>query len=98
MAGAVRRSTDQLREEGFLSDKRVPGGQSRWSAGKELDWIAVRPELVVEVRYDKLQGNRFRHGTRFLRWRPDKDARDCTWEQIRPPRRKGDPTFESLLA
>jgi ATP-dependent DNA ligase len=85
-------------EPGHLSDKRIPGGQSRWSRGKELDWNPVRPELVCEVRYDKLEGNRFRHGTRFLRFRPDKDADQCTWAQVRPRRKRGDPTVESLLS
>jgi ATP-dependent DNA ligase len=84
-------------EPGHLSDKRIPGGQSRWSRGKELDWNPVRPELVCEVRYDKLEGNRFRHGTRFLRFRPDKDADQCTWAQVLPRRKRGDPTVESLL-
>jgi ATP-dependent DNA ligase len=84
-------------EPGHLSDKRIPGGQSRWSRGKELDWNPVRPELVCEVRYDKLEGNRFRHGTRFLRFRPDKDADQCTWDQVRPRRKRGDPTVEGLL-
>ena len=84
-------------EPGHLSDKRIPGGQSRWSRGKELDWNPVRPELVCEVRYDKLEGNRFRHGTRFLRFRPDKDADQCTWDQVLPRRKRGDPTVESLL-
>jgi ATP-dependent DNA ligase len=84
-------------EPGHLSDKRIPGGQSRWSRGNELDWNPVRPELVCEVRYDKLEGNRFRHGTRFLRFRPDKDADQCTWDQVRPRRKRGDPTVESLL-
>jgi ATP-dependent DNA ligase len=84
-------------EPGHLSDKRIPGGQSRWSRGKELDWNPVRPELVCEVRYDKLEGNRFRHGTRFLRFRPDKDADQCTWGQVLPRRKRGDPTVESLL-
>jgi ATP-dependent DNA ligase len=88
----------KLLEPGHLSDRRIPGGQSRWSAGKELDWNPVRPELVCEVRYDKLQGNRFRHGTRFLRFRPDKEPEQCTWDQVRPRRRPGDPTVESLLA
>ena len=74
-----------------------PGGQSRWTQGRELDWHPVRPELVCEVRYDKLERNRFRHGTRFLRFRPDKDPKDCTWREVRPPRRRGDPTVESLL-
>jgi ATP-dependent DNA ligase len=58
---------------------------NRWGTG-ELEQTAVRPELVVEVRYDKVQGNRFRHGTRFLRWRDDKAPRDCTWRELRPPR------------
>jgi ATP-dependent DNA ligase len=69
---------------------------NRWGTG-ELAESAVRPELVAEVRYDKVQGNRFRHGTRFIRFRDDKDPEQCTWREVRPPRRKGDPTFESLL-
>jgi ATP-dependent DNA ligase len=69
---------------------------NRWGTG-ELAESAVRPELVAEVRYDKVQGNRFRHGSRFLRFRDDKDPKDCTWREVRPPRRAGDPTFESLL-
>jgi len=70
---------------------------NRWGTG-ELEEAAVRPEVVVEVRYDKVQGNRFRHGTKLLRFRPDKNAADCTWEQARPRRRPGDPTVEALLA
>jgi ATP-dependent DNA ligase len=70
---------------------------NRWGTG-ELEESAVRPELVVEVRYDKVQGNRLRHGTRFLRFRDDKDPKDCTWRELRPPRRQGDPTVESLIA
>jgi ATP-dependent DNA ligase len=70
---------------------------NRWGTG-ELEEAAVRPELACEVRYDKVQGSRFRHGTRFLRFRPDKDPKQCTWKELRPPRRPGDPTFESLLA
>jgi ATP-dependent DNA ligase len=70
---------------------------NRWGTG-ELEESAVRPELVAEVRFDKVQGNRFRHGTRFIRFRDDKDPEQCTWREVRPPRRKGDPTFESLLA
>jgi ATP-dependent DNA ligase len=58
---------------------------NRWGSG-ELEEAAVRPELVVEVRYDKVQGNRFRHGTKLLRWREDKNPRDCTWRELRPPR------------
>jgi ATP-dependent DNA ligase len=70
---------------------------NRWGTG-ELEESAVRPELVAEVRYDKVQGSRFRHGTRFLRFRDDKDPRQCTWREVRPPRSPNDPTFESLLA
>jgi ATP-dependent DNA ligase len=69
---------------------------NRWGTG-ELEQSAVRPELVAEVRYDKVQGNRFRHGSKFIRFRDDKDPEQCTWREVRPPRRKGDPTFESLL-
>jgi ATP-dependent DNA ligase len=70
--------------------------QNRWGTGG-LEEAALRPELVVEVRYDKVQGNRFRHGTRLLRFRPDKDADQCTWDQVRPKRRKDDPTVAKLL-
>jgi ATP-dependent DNA ligase len=62
---------------------RMPGGQSRWSRGKDTEWVAVRPELVCEVAYDKLEaGERFRHATRFLRWRSDKPPRKCGFDQI----------------
>jgi ATP-dependent DNA ligase len=61
---------------------RMPGGQSRWSAGKDLSWEPLRPELVVEVAYDHMQGDRFRHTAQFRRWRTDKRPRDCTYEQL----------------
>ena len=77
------------------SDKRV-SEPNRWGTG-ELEESGVRPELVVEVRYDKVQGNRFRHGTKFLRWRDDKNAQDCTWRELRPPRDPKAPTIDSLL-
>jgi ATP-dependent DNA ligase len=67
---------------------------NRWGTG-ELEEAAVRPELVVEVRYDKVQGSRFRHGTKFLRWREDKDPADCTWRELRPPR---DPNAKGVEA
>jgi ATP-dependent DNA ligase len=70
---------------------------NRWGTG-DLEETPVKPKLVAEVRYDKVQGNRFRHGTRFLRFREDKDPKDCTWRELRPPRSPKDPTFESLLA
>jgi ATP-dependent DNA ligase len=86
-----------LQEPGHISGGRIPGGQSRWTRGKELDWNPVRPELVCEVRYDKLERNRFRHGTRFLRFRPDKDSSACTWREVRPPLRPDDLTVPQLL-
>jgi ATP-dependent DNA ligase len=88
----------KLRAPGAISGDRVPGGQSRWSRGRELDWNPVKPKLVCEVRYDKLEKNRFRHGTKFLRFRPDKDPKDCTWREVRPPRRPDDLTVPELLA
>ena len=62
--------------------KRMPGGQSRWSQGKDLSWEPLRPELVVEVAYDHMQGDRFRHTAQFRRWRPDKKPSDCTYAQL----------------
>jgi ATP-dependent DNA ligase len=61
---------------------RVPGGQSRWSAGKDLSWEPLRIERVCEVKYDHLQGRRFRHAALFLRWRPDKRPADCRYDQL----------------
>jgi ATP-dependent DNA ligase len=61
---------------------RMPGGQSRWSAGKDLSWEPLRIERVCEVKYDHLQGDRFRHGTTFVRWRPDKRPEDCRYDQL----------------
>lgn len=64
------------------SDQRMPGGQSRWSQGKDLSWEPLRVELVVEVAYDHMQGERFRHTAQFRRFRADKPPRDCTYEQL----------------
>jgi ATP-dependent DNA ligase len=61
---------------------RMPGASSRWSAGKDLSWEPLKPERVCEVKYDHLQGDRFRHAAIFLRWRPDKPARECTYAQL----------------
>ena len=61
---------------------RMPGGQSRWSAGKDLSWEPLRIERVCEVKYDHLQGDRFRHATQFVRWRPDKRPADCRYDQL----------------
>ena len=64
------------------SGQRVPGATSRWNRGKDLSWEALRPERVVEVAYDHLQGDRFRHGTTFKRWRPDKPPAECRYDQL----------------
>ena len=58
---------------------------SRWSAGKDLSFVPLRPERVVEVRYDHMEGDRFRHTTQFVRWRPDRDPRSCTFGQLEEP-------------
>ena len=72
-------------ETGFGEHARQPGGLSRWSGDKDLEYEPVPPVLVVEVSYDQLTGDRFRHATRFERWRPDKEPRDCTMEQLERP-------------
>ena len=60
----------------------APGGPSRWSTERSTEWVPLKPKLVVEVQYDHVTSGRFRHGTRFLRWRPDKDPRQCTMDQL----------------
>lgn len=72
-------------ESPFGEDARHPGGVSRWTGGKDLSFIAVRPELVLEVSYDQITGYRIRHGTRVERWRPDKNPEDCTLDQLERP-------------
>ncbi len=67
--------------EGF-GQGRTPGGPSRWNAGKDVSWIRLRPELVIEVTFDYLQGERFRHAATFKRWRTDKPPEACTFEQL----------------
>ncbi|WP_089801363.1 ATP-dependent DNA ligase [Cellulomonas sp. KH9] len=67
------------------ADRRMPGAVSRWSAGKDLSFVPLRPELVVEVAYDHMEGDRFRHTAQFRRWRPDRDPRSCTYAQLDEP-------------
>ena len=64
------------------NNTRMPGGQSRWSAGKDLSWEPLRIERVCEVKYDHLQGDRFRHATTFQRWRPDRSPAECRYDQL----------------
>jgi ATP-dependent DNA ligase len=80
--GALRKHPWQVEAD---AGGRVPGGQSRWSAGKDLTWEPLRPELIAEVTYDHLQGDRFRHATSFSRWRPDRDPASCTYSQLDTP-------------
>jgi ATP-dependent DNA ligase len=78
---ALTRKLESLRGgPGFTGD--APGGPSRWSTERSAQWEPLKPKLVVEVQYDHVTGNRFRHGTRLLRWRPDKAPRQCTFDQL----------------
>jgi ATP-dependent DNA ligase len=74
----------------------APGGPSRWSTERSGQWEPLDPKLVCEVRYDHFSGGRFRHGTKFLRWRPEKRPKDCTYDQV--TRKKKGKGLESLLA
>ena len=80
------RAKEKRELPGFLAPyetgERGSGEPSRWTAGRDLEWISVRPELVVEVSFDHVSANRIRHGTRLLRWREDKDPRECTMDQL----------------
>jgi ATP-dependent DNA ligase len=76
------RSWAELEAASAGAGQRMPGGQSRWSQGKDLSWEPLRPELVVEVAYEHMQGRRFRHMAHFRRWRTDKKIEDCTYAQL----------------
>jgi ATP-dependent DNA ligase len=71
-----------FQREGAESGQRMPGGWSRWNAGKDLSFEPLRPDRVVEVAYEHMQGDRFRHAARFRRWRPDKNPDQCTYAQL----------------
>ncbi|MGZ8329237.1 MAG: ATP dependent DNA ligase, partial [Allosphingosinicella sp.] len=81
-AALTRRLEALVEAPGFTGD--APGGPSRWSTERTGEWRPLRPELIAEVRYDHVTGRRFRHGTRFLRWRPDKSPAQCRMDQLRP--------------
>ena len=79
---ALTRKVEALKGgPGFTGD--APGGPSRWSTERSAQWVPLKPRLVAEVRYDHVTGDRFRHGTRFVRWRPDKRPDQCTLDQLR---------------
>src|SRR5579863_1440175 len=82
LAGHPWKSWAEAGAEAGREAKRMPGGQSRWSQGKDLSWEPLRPELVLEVAYDHMQGDRFRHTAQFRRWRSDKKTSDCTYAQL----------------
>ncbi len=88
------RFLELVADDSFGHEARVPGAQSRWSGDKDSSWTPVQPGVVVEVSYDQLEGDRFRHATRFHRWRPDKDASACTMDQLERP---AGPGFEDLV-
>lgn len=69
-----------------FGEGRTPDAPSRWASKEEKTWVQLRPELVCEVRYDYLQGPRFRHATTFQRWRPDREPKSCTYAQLEPPK------------
>jgi len=85
----LRRFETIKAEDSFGHEVRRPGAESRWSSGKDLSWVPVEPGVVVQVSYDQLTGGRFRHATRFERWRPDKDAGRCTIDQLQRPEGPG---------
>jgi ATP-dependent DNA ligase len=77
----IERLRKPVKEGGGFTG-RAPGGKSRWSTERSGEWESLDPKLVVEVQYDHFSGGRFRHGTSFMRWRPDKPARNCTMDQV----------------
>ena len=80
-------AAEKRRLVGFLAPyetgERGSGEASRWTAGRELEWVALRPELVVEIDFDHVSAGRIRHGAKLRRWREDKPARECTFDQLR---------------
>jgi ATP-dependent DNA ligase len=76
---------DWAEAQAHESGPRKPGAQSRWTGGKDLSWDPLRIELVAEVFYEHLQGDRFRHTARFQRWRPDREPPSCTYAQLDVP-------------
>jgi ATP-dependent DNA ligase len=83
---ALTRKLEKLKgAPGFSGN--APGGPSRWSTERSAEWVPLKNVLVAEVRYDHVTDSRFRHGTKFLRWRPDKDPKSCTFDQLQPEKR-----------
>jgi ATP-dependent DNA ligase len=81
LAGLTRKLKRLVGRPGFTG--RAPGGPSRWSTKRSQEWKPLKTRLVVEVGFDHVSGNRFRHGTKFIRWRPDKSPQQCRMEQLK---------------
>lgn len=97
-SGADRSGAGGFGAGGFGERARRPGEPSRWTGDKDLSWVALRPQVVCEVSYDQLTGDRFRHATRFERWRPDLDPGACTLAQLERPQFGPDrPRVEDIL-
>jgi ATP-dependent DNA ligase len=94
---ALTKRLEKLRGENRF-EVRVPGGPSRWATEKSGEWEPLRPELVCEVEYDYFSQERFRHGSKFLRWRPDKKAEQCGMDQVKPDADRGTTGVESLFS
>jgi ATP-dependent DNA ligase len=82
LEGHPWRGWAEAQSEANARGQRLPGATSRWNRGKDLSWEPLRPERVCEVAYDHMQGTRFRHGSHFVRWRPDKRPQDCRYDQL----------------
>jgi ATP-dependent DNA ligase len=82
LEGHPWRGRAEAQEEADAESQRLPGASSRWNRGKDLSWEPLKPERVCEVAYDHMQGTRFRHAARFVRWRPDKRPEDCRYDQL----------------
>ncbi|MEV6563698.1 ATP-dependent DNA ligase [Streptomyces kronopolitis] len=85
MADAAGHPWGEWADEAAHASRRMPGGPSRWSGGKDLSWVPLRPERVCEVAYDHMEGDRFRHTAQFRHWRPDRTPESCTYAQLEEP-------------
>ncbi|MCL6301714.1 ATP-dependent DNA ligase [Streptomyces kronopolitis] len=85
MADVAGHPWGEWADEAAHASRRMPGGPSRWSGGKDLSWVPLRPERVCEVAYDHMEGDRFRHTAQFRHWRPDRTPESCTYAQLEEP-------------
>jgi ATP-dependent DNA ligase len=78
----LRETLRPLEGGSSFGEGRSPGGPSRWSGGRDTEWVPLEPKLVCEVRFERMQGGRFRHSASIVRWRPDRAPESCTFEQL----------------